>query len=114
MIKVLAYTTKTCPHCINAKNYMKASGILFEERDVNDNPMAREEYQKLGVQGVPAFVIGDQVIVGFDRDKIESLLDYYFIHCPACKTKMRIPKNKGKIKITCPKCSHGFSEDTSY
>ena len=113
MKKVLAYTTKTCPHCINAKNYMKNAGILFEERDVNENPSARDEYQKLGVQGVPTFVIGDQVVVGFDKTKIESLLDYYFVNCPSCKVKMRVPKNKGKIKVTCPKCSHNFSENTS-
>jgi len=30
--------------------------------------------------------------------------DYKFFTCPSCKTTLRVPKNKGKIKIRCPKC----------
>lgn len=29
---------------------------------------------------------------------------YRFIRCKACKSMMRVPKNKGKVKITCPVC----------
>lgn len=29
---------------------------------------------------------------------------YRFIRCKACKSLMRVPKNKGKVKITCPVC----------
>lgn len=28
--------------------------------------------------------------------------------CPACKAKMRVPRNKGKVKITCAKCGVAF------
>ena len=30
--------------------------------------------------------------------------EYRFFHCPTCKQKVRVPKGKGKICITCPKC----------
>ena len=31
-----------------------------------------------------------------------------FFKCPECKTVCRVPKGHGKIRITCPKCSHQF------
>lgn len=31
-----------------------------------------------------------------------------FFKCPTCKTVVRVPKGRGKIEITCPKCSNHF------
>lgn len=33
---------------------------------------------------------------------------YRFFKCPNCKQKVRVPKGKGKICITCPKCQTEF------
>lgn len=33
---------------------------------------------------------------------------YRFFNCPQCKQKVRVPKGKGKICITCPKCRMEF------
>ena len=35
-----------------------------------------------------------------------------FYRCPKCKTWLRVPKNRGKITITCVKCSHKFDKRT--
>lgn len=35
-----------------------------------------------------------------------------YFKCPNCKAKLRVPKNKGKIMITCPKCKTGFIRKT--
>ena len=87
-------------------------GYSFEEKDVNNDISARNEMIKRKIQGVPAFIIGDDVVVGLDRDRIEGLLDYTVIRCPKCETRMRIPKGKGKLKITCPKCKNEFIHET--
>lgn len=37
---------------------------------------------------------------------------YRFFKCPGCKATLRIPKGKGKIVITCPKCKKEFGKKT--
>lgn len=34
--------------------------------------------------------------------------EYRFFKCPTCKQRVRVPKGKGKICITCPRCHHDF------
>ncbi len=34
--------------------------------------------------------------------------NYHFYKCSACGQRIRIPKGKGKICITCPNCKHEF------
>lgn len=36
--------------------------------------------------------------------RIKSLKYYKYYKCPNCKQKLRVPRGKGKISITCPKC----------
>lgn len=37
---------------------------------------------------------------------------YKFYKCPSCNQMLRVPKNKGTIKIKCPKCSLEFIKKT--
>ena len=34
--------------------------------------------------------------------------DYRFFDCPTCKQTVRVPRGRGRIEITCPKCSAQF------
>lgn len=67
---------------------------------------------KRGAAGVPSFLIGDDMIVGLDQAKVLTLVDHRLTPCENCGAKMRVPINKGKIKVTCPKCGHQFSRET--
>lgn len=42
-------------------------------------------------------------------DILRQRKDYRIFSCPSCKQKVRIPKGKGKVEITCPKCAAKFS-----
>lgn len=42
------------------------------------------------------------------RQRAADRKTYRFFTCPTCKQKLRVPKGKGKINITCPKCNTSF------
>ena len=45
---------------------------------------------------------------------LERLKDreHKYFACPKCKQSVRVPKGKGKISITCPKCREKFVKKT--
>jgi ribosomal protein S27E len=44
--------------------------------------------------------------------RIRGRKSYCYFKCPGCKTRVRVPKGKGKIKITCPSCRETFVKKT--
>ena len=40
--------------------------------------------------------------------RFKDFKKYRYFQCPTCKTELRVPKGKGRIVITCPKCSTKF------
>lgn len=46
------------------------------------------------------------------KSRIRDRKTHRFFKCPSCKTRLRLPKGKGKIIITCPKCKTRFEERT--
>ena len=75
MSNVKVYSTPTCPYCIRAKSYLKEKGIAFENFDVSSDENSLQEMIKLsGQMGVPVISIDGDIIVGFDKPKIDSKL----------------------------------------
>jgi len=46
------------------------------------------------------------------RFRRQQSKQYRFFTCPDCKSKLRVPRGKGKISITCPRCGLKFSKKT--
>ena len=74
--QVTVYTTPTCSWCNTLKSYLNKNSILYTEIDVSRNESAAQEMvSRSGQQGVPQTLIGGEMIVGFDRARINRLLE---------------------------------------
>ena len=60
---------------MRAKEFLSQKGVKFNEVDVSRDPVAAVEMmRKSGQRGVPVITVDDQVVVGFDRPRLEALL----------------------------------------
>ena len=73
--KVTIYSTPTCPYCKQLKSYLSEKGVTFEDIDVAaDQEKAKEMVEKSGQMGVPVTDIGGEIIIGFDKEKVDAAL----------------------------------------
>lgn len=74
--RVTVYSTPTCSWCNRLKQYFKDNNIRFTDIDVSkDQKAAQEMVKRSGQQGVPQTDINGQIVIGFDKQKINKLLD---------------------------------------
>jgi glutaredoxin-like YruB-family protein len=74
--KVIVFTTPTCSWCRVVKQHLKKHNIRFKEIDITkDEHAARDMVRRTGQQGVPVTLINNRPIVGFDKEKINRLLN---------------------------------------
>ena len=72
---VTVYTTPTCSWCTTIKRYLDENNIRYREINVvADQKAAEAMVSKSGQQGVPQTEINGQIVVGFDKTRINSLL----------------------------------------
>ncbi|WAI02171.1 peptide-methionine (S)-S-oxide reductase MsrA [Methanogenium organophilum] len=72
---VILYSTPRCHTCREIKEYLREKNIAFEEIDISADEGARDLLvEKTGYIGSPVIRIGDEFVFGFDREKMEWLL----------------------------------------
>lgn len=72
---VTVYSTQTCVYCKMVKKYFESQNVQFQEIDVSrDREAAADMVRRSGQMGVPVIDIDGTIIVGFDKDMIDSLL----------------------------------------
>ena len=73
--QVTIYSTPTCHFCHAAKDFFTANGVAFTDYNVGTDLAKRKEMvEKSGQMGVPVITIGNELIVGFDQDRLKELL----------------------------------------
>jgi glutaredoxin len=61
--------------CGKVKEFLSQNKIEFVDRNVAADEVALNELEKLGYMTTPVTVIDGQIVVGFDRGKLQKLLN---------------------------------------
>ena len=56
------------------KEYLSQRGIQYTERNVIEDETAMEELEKFGYMTTPVTVIDGEIVIGFDRKKLDELI----------------------------------------
>jgi glutaredoxin 3 len=75
-VDVTIYSTRSCGYCRAAIAYFEKKGVDYMNRDVQEDPDAREDYIAItnGRLGVPVIVVGNEWMQGWNRQTFEKLL----------------------------------------
>ena len=75
MSTVTIYSTPTCHFCHAAKEFFAENNVSYTEHDVSSDMSKRTEMIDMtGQMGVPVIRIDDDVVIGFDEEKVKELL----------------------------------------
>lgn len=73
---VTIYSTPVCHFCHSAKEFFNENKVDFTEYDVAADAKKRQEMIEItGQMGVPVIQIGEDVVIGFDEEKLRELLE---------------------------------------
>jgi glutaredoxin-like YruB-family protein len=72
---IIVYSADWCAFCHAAKQYFDKLGVSYEDRNVEHDPtFMQESIKKSGQMGIPVIDIDGEVIVGFDRPRIDAAI----------------------------------------
>ena len=73
--QITIYSATWCAFCHQAKQYLDSKGVKYTDKDVEKDPMAGlEAVTKSQQRGIPVLDIAGEIIVGFDRPRIDAAL----------------------------------------
>jgi glutaredoxin-like YruB-family protein len=74
-VPITVYSADWCAFCHAAKDYFDKKGIQYVDKDIESGPeIAQEAIDKSGQTGIPVIDIDGQIVIGFDRPKIDAVL----------------------------------------
>ncbi len=73
----IIYSTSWCGYCKMAKSYLESKNVPFTEKNIEEDKAAYDELMgKINgnFMGVPVIDLKGEIILGFDRPKIDAAL----------------------------------------
>ncbi len=60
--------------CTRVKEFLRKNNIAFTDRDITSDATALAELEKLGVMTTPVTVVDGETVVGYDVNRLKTLL----------------------------------------
>jgi len=80
--KIVVYSATGWASCHSAKEFLSHHKIPFTDRNVVEDTAAMTELvEKIGRLATPVIVMDGEIIVGFDRRKLQRLLGLWHTQC---------------------------------
>ena len=75
MKQVSIYSTPSCTYCKSAKEFFAENNVQFQEYNVADDMVRRQEMiDRSSQMGVPVIIIDQNIVVGYNKTKLTELL----------------------------------------
>ncbi len=73
-MEVVIYTNVGCSACHQAKEFLASHNVSFVERNLADDPSARDEMAAMGFRAVPVIRVGGETMLGFSAPRLRKML----------------------------------------
>lgn len=74
---VVFYERKSCGFCRRTHAFLQRHQVAYRVRDIDIDPAARREFDRLGGRGVPLILVDGQKLTGWDEGKLRALLQQH-------------------------------------
>ncbi|ESU31640.1 hypothetical protein G3A_15580 [Bacillus sp. 17376] len=76
MNDIIVYTQNDCPPCQIIKMFLNEFGFSYTEKNIIDDENSMKELTEIyNSFSTPTIVIGEEVITGFDLERLKKVLD---------------------------------------
>lgn len=79
--------------------------VIYQTFRICSRNIAKRSQENLAYTSLQQKITGRVKLAG---QQVKQARTHRFYSCPSCKQKVRVPRGKGKIMITCPKCKAQF------
>jgi len=71
---ITLYGTSTCSHCADARAFLNASGIKFNDVVIDKSKDEERNFSQLGESAVPVLIVNSGLITGFRQSEYLDLI----------------------------------------
>ena len=76
MSHIIVYTQNECPPCKIVKMFLNDYGFSYSEKNIHEDEKSRQELTEIyGSYSTPTIIVGSEVIIGFDLEKLKRVLN---------------------------------------